>query len=378
MNRAEEIRTVKKLLSQIESGTTDLINTTETSPTNRYLHGDWEREREVLRKFPSVAAPSSALRNAGDFVTTDGPYAPMLVVRQADGAVRAFLNACRHRGAAVATKPCGHQQAFSCPYHGWTYGMNGQLRKVPDEECFSGAALRDLMELPCVEAHGLVWVTPTPGPQPRIEDWLANVAEDLDSLELGSLRVLDRWTRRDPVHWKLAVEGFLEGYHLSRAHANSISKYFLNNQGVYDRFGPHIRYIMAKRSITELAGTDPSTWRLRDHGLMVHSLFPATFVQTLADHVFIHVMWPSAPGEVCKETWFLIPEDSPQSATYWERNRDLAKAAFDEDFDINRQVQRSLDSGIVDHLLFGRNEQALHWLHEGLADAVAGRLRAPV
>ena len=100
----------------------------------------------------------------GDWMTHDYAGVPILLLRRADGSLGAFLNVCRHRGARVA-EGCGSgASSFSCPYHGWTYGLDGALVARPEEASFAAAerATHGLRALPVVEKHGMIWVGPNP------------------------------------------------------------------------------------------------------------------------------------------------------------------------------------------------------------------------
>ena len=94
-----------------------------------------ELERlNVLSTTWQLVARTSQLQNAGDFVATRVAGEPIVVVRGADGTLRAFFNVCRHHAAAVVTQPCGQASILQCPYHGWKYGLDGSLKGMPEFE----------------------------------------------------------------------------------------------------------------------------------------------------------------------------------------------------------------------------------------------------
>ncbi len=108
---------------------------------------DLER-RTVFRRAWQFAGRLDSLRAAGDYITCELPGGePIVVVRGADHALRAFYNVCRHHAAAVVTDPQGSAQQFRCPYHGWTYALDGALKGTPD---FAGVCDFDR------SAHGLI------------------------------------------------------------------------------------------------------------------------------------------------------------------------------------------------------------------------------
>jgi len=134
-------------------------------PVNIYTDsGILENEMaSVFRNHPMVAGHVSSVRDPGTYLLSDWVKFPYVIVRATDGRLRAFLNICRHRGARIVSGngPC--LKAFVCPFHGWSYGLDGQLKGVTkpynfpelDREKFA------LIELPVVERAGLIWIHPT-------------------------------------------------------------------------------------------------------------------------------------------------------------------------------------------------------------------------
>src|ERR1700761_9616221 len=114
-----------------------------------------EAERRMILAEPVIVGHVSQLRQPGDFITHRDCGVPLLVVRQDDGGIKAFVDACRHRGARVCTAASGSAQAFTCPYHGWTYRRDGALLRVPRDGFPNlDTAKSGLVELPCEARHG--------------------------------------------------------------------------------------------------------------------------------------------------------------------------------------------------------------------------------
>src|SRR5207247_2440508 len=121
-------------------------------------------KRVLFRAYPLLVGLSCRVAAPGDWLTDDDSGMPILVVRTGAGTLRAFANVCRHRGARVVDGCGSGKRALSCPYHGWTYGLDGRLIDVPGEEGFAGLSREEhsLRPLPVVEKYGLVWVRPAP------------------------------------------------------------------------------------------------------------------------------------------------------------------------------------------------------------------------
>ena len=161
-----EISLLKTLLHYIDTKTTRMADAPWHNEVTAYTCPErHKREEEILiRKRPLVMGLSCDWPKPGAYRTDDFAGVPILTVRGSDGKLRAFLNVCRHRGAKVA-QGCGSAGAFTCPYHGWTYGSDGVLRGLPEEATsFPGvrAERPGLTPLPLAEKYGMVWVLPTP------------------------------------------------------------------------------------------------------------------------------------------------------------------------------------------------------------------------
>ena len=136
---ADDPTVVQRILDHIDNRTTDLAGSTWREPLENYRSAarfDAELSH-VIRRHPIGFCPSGALPDVGSFLARDAGGIPVIAVRGRDGVVRAFLNACSHRGAQVVCG-AGSAKALVCPYHGWTYGLDGELKAVPHDDGFPG------------------------------------------------------------------------------------------------------------------------------------------------------------------------------------------------------------------------------------------------
>jgi len=149
-----------RVFDHIDNGTTDLGTVQWHEPVEHYTsQSRYEQEIALLRQRPVVFCPSAAISDAGSYISRTAAGTPLLVVRDNDLQVRAFINACRHRGMKVASGE-GCTRTFSCPYHGWTYNLDGSLRGVPGEAAFPDLdkETSGLKEVFAVEKGGLIYV----------------------------------------------------------------------------------------------------------------------------------------------------------------------------------------------------------------------------
>ncbi|MDT5190081.1 MAG: hypothetical protein QOI28_2332, partial [Mycobacterium sp.] len=132
---ASDVEIVHRILAHIDAGTTDEGDAWR-EPVEAYLDtARFADELRLLRSMPSVYVPSAAIPNPGDHVERVAFGVPLFAVRDTDRRARVFRNACRHRGMALVDgQGCSH--ALVCPYHGWTYRLDGSLAHVPHAEGF--------------------------------------------------------------------------------------------------------------------------------------------------------------------------------------------------------------------------------------------------
>jgi len=165
----------------------------------------------------------------GQFFTVEIAGEPIVVVRGSDGVLRAFFNVCRHHAAAVANLPCGTVQLLRCPYHGWTYGLDGSLKGAPE---FAGVCNFDRQANGLVPLRVEIWeqfvfISLDPDAAPLIT-FLGNLTERLSTLGLDQLRFFARKTYTLACNWKVYVDNYLDGgYHVPHMHKglNSVLDY---------------------------------------------------------------------------------------------------------------------------------------------------------
>ncbi|MDP6953630.1 MAG: Rieske (2Fe-2S) protein, partial [Alphaproteobacteria bacterium] len=140
---------IERIFHHIDNKSTDIGDVVWREPVESYTSRErFDAEIALLRKLPVPFCPSAALPEAGSYIARTAALTPLLVVRGDDGVVRAFRNACRHRGMPVAEGE-GCVRGFNCPYHAWAYGLDGSLNFIPAADGFPDVDK---------ESHGLVAV----------------------------------------------------------------------------------------------------------------------------------------------------------------------------------------------------------------------------
>ena len=160
---------------------------------------------------------TSQLPNVGDFFLFDYGNESIIVVRDRDQNINAFLNICRHRGSRICVEHAGNRRVFACPYHAWTYELNGNLRSAremgPNFDTSEFGLLKADIRIFC----GLIFICTSPTP-PSIDLGLAKLGPLVAPFELENLKVAHAATYPVPANWKLAVENYMECYHCAPSH----------------------------------------------------------------------------------------------------------------------------------------------------------------
>ena len=380
LRRGDLVATARRLLRHLEQGTTDQAPTTYAVPVANYLDpARFALEMDqVFRRVPIALALSCELRQPGAYRAESVAGVPVLVTRTASGEARAFLNVCRHRGSELIESGCGQAGRFSCPYHGWTYGNDGRLLAVTDGRTF-GSVDKDglgLTPLPVAERAGFVFGVLTPGAPLDIDAWLGGYRAELEALELGEWHVFSRWELPGP-NWKVAKDGYLEGYHFGTLHETTVGAYVHSNVMVADTYGPHQRLVFPGKTISDLAGQPEETWRPRPHLSPVHALFPNTAIAAAwGPRAMVSQLFPGPTAGESRTVQTVITRRPPDSADAQAAARAESDFYFnvvrDEDYKTAFGVARGLASRANEEFVFGRNELALHHFHRSLDSLLAG------
>ena len=388
-NSQEEIDIIRRTLHYHEAGTTHMEPELLRNPVSHYADPQrLAQEQAILfREFPIIVGHVSQLTSAGDFFTHDETGVPILVTRTRRGSVKAFMNVCRHRGARIVTEADGNATTFSCPYHAWTYDLEGQLRGLRQPAGFADLDKGEhgLVELPAFERYGLIWVRPSVSEAPiSIDAWLAPMAKQLASMDIESLVVHRAWSVELNMGWRIALEGFQESYHFCSAHKQTACSAYLDNQSVFVDHYPHFRHAVPLAKTVELQERAESEWDYRATYMDQNYLFPCNFLQVMTDHVFVHSVIPTGPGKSVFKCIMLVPDAADLSeelqakkARYWEANYNVVRTVFGEDFAIGEGIQQGLTTGVNEHFVIGQFEAGIQLAEKAIDDALGGRLVCP-
>lgn len=375
MIREQLVQIAKRNLEHHRNGTQDQApGIYEVPATNYYDPDRWRAEMAMIfKRLPLVMGFTAELREPGSYKALEAAGVPVLLTRDADGAARAFVNMCSHRGAQIMEEGGGTSRRFTCPYHAWSYDLTGDLVGIYDRADFGDidTSCHGLTPLPVAERAGIIWAGVTPGAGLDIDTHLQGYDQVLDLLHLADTTFVGTNRVAGP-NWKVAYDGYLDLYHLPVLHRNTFGPDF-PNKACYDAWGPHQKVSSPSDRAEKYLDLPADEW-------------PDTAFSSLST-IFPHVSVASfdAGGTIFMVSQ-LFPGDGPDTSMTTqnflavgevddERREEITKTmAFlehvvrDEDYYTGNRIQKAAKTGAKTHFLFGRNEgggQRFHrWVDE--------------
>jgi len=200
-------------------------------PVEAYTSQEWfdQEQRNIFGNSWQFAGFVEDIQDAGDYITVQCGHQNIVIVKGRDQRLRAFHNLCRHRGTQLLRAVGKKQKALTCPYHDWTYDLNGQLISVPEKE----SEFPDL-ELDQICLHkasvdiwrGILWVHPDPNVDP-ITKWFEGCWEHLGPHDPN--RLIEHpdtyYEKIINANWKIVAENYIDVYHLAHLHSNTLQMY---------------------------------------------------------------------------------------------------------------------------------------------------------
>jgi phenylpropionate dioxygenase-like ring-hydroxylating dioxygenase large terminal subunit len=376
MDRDLLIDLTRRALKLTRDKTTDMTPAEYRVGADAYTSAErLAQDRAMLMASPQLVGYASELPRPGTYCTKTVMGRSILLTRVSDGNVRAFDNVCLHRQSQIA-EGCGSARRLACPYHSWTYDLNGNLVGVPGKEGFpeSRSGPARLTELPAAECAGFLWISLDRAGTLDVPAFLGPLAEELESWGIGRWSPLGEKVLDCPINWKLAIDTFAENYHFATVHKNTFATIARSNCTVFDSFGPHHRLVFPLNGIVDLENVPEEQWDPLQNMVVIYALFPNIVLSaTIANGELFRVYPTDVPGRSITVHQNSTPLDlSDESmAAGAAAVFDYAHATVrDEDYALVQRLQANLQSGAREHLVFGRNEPGLQHRHETWAQAV--------
>jgi Rieske 2Fe-2S family protein len=335
----------------------------KTLPGSAYSDPElFAREQELIfERMWFCAASSADIGKAGSFRTVQIGRESILLTRSRKGEARGYFNICRHRGAKLCTQESGEgARSFQCPYHAWTYDLEGKLiaapnlTKMPDIDRFDYG----LRKVHVREWLGYVWVSLAEEPLSFEETVIGDVRTrlgDVESLEhygVEGLALARRITYDVRANWKLIIENFMECYHCATIHpeltevlpefADGLAAQFFVGHGA--EFGEHIEgfTVDGSQGHERLPGVAAD----QDRRYYAVTVRPQVFLNMVPDHVIVHRMYPLAPDHtVVQCDWLFLPEVVEGGADL-SKSVELFHRVNQQDFEACERCQAATNSRV--------------------------------
>jgi len=352
----------------------------------------YQREQEQLfKKCWLNVGHLQEVPKKGDYMVWDLEVlnASVLIVHGKDDQIRAFHNACTHRGNKVA-QGRGNSKGFACGFHGWTFNTEGDLAFVPDETQFFDLDKQclGLKEINCDVWNGAIFINMMEQPRETLADWMSDYDDTLGKFPFEEMELMGCWSADVGVSWKVFVDAFQESYHVGFVHARSVPDGFATKENPYCRVPGFRLYdyhraatcpanpkhnlwpsedVAMKQGMMSLTGggvtaeTYPGTnpQAIPDFGFDINVIFPNFFQDVSNGWFFSYNFWPTAHNRTLWQVkLFTLKPKPPADLVAAELTKIVLRDAIREDLNTMESTQQGLDSKAIDTVMLSDQELA--------------------
>jgi phenylpropionate dioxygenase-like ring-hydroxylating dioxygenase large terminal subunit len=361
------------------------VATAHGLPNRHYTDPEWfetEKDRVFFDNWAAIGFAKDVPGN-GDAMPVGFLGQPLVIVRGRDGKVRVFQNICRHRGMILVRQPGHIRGAIRCPYHSWSYDLDGTLKATPHVggPGHNTHEAIDRGTLGLIEVRSHIWRDVV----------FVNISGDAESFETVHADVLERWKEFDhplvhsgpdssfelnvKTNWKLAVENYCESYHLPWVHPglNSYSRledhYHIEEPGAFSGQGTRV-YRQLQGEAGEVFADAPDLSKKWDTAAEYISLYPNVLLGVHRDHSFAIILEPVSTSETVEHVEIYYHDDSavtPEFASLRARNTAQWKTVFEEDIFVVEGMQQGrnavhFDGGRFSPVMDSPTHMFHHWV----------------
>lgn len=408
IEHTKQVEILRELIRQVDEGVNVDAGVMYKNPTSVYrcpeiAAQEWD---VMFQNHPQMIGLTADLPEPGSFLTTDDFGTPVLATRDSKGRFRAFLNSCRHRGARLSDEPRGTSKKFMCPFHNWAYSTDGKLTGIPQAKHFGeiDKSCHGLIELPSEEKYGLLFVHPKPDGKLDVDTLLGDLAPEIAQWRFDERVVYQAETVIEKqLNWKLANDTFGETYHFSKLHRETLGQVFHSDVLHYEVFGRNHRFVIATVALDSMKSRPEKDWNLLHAANPLYFIYP-NIQFSISDGVIDLVKiypHPQQPGRSItrishyateesleafrqlKEQGVNLDAENVYDAGNFSERRDeptpyfleastevFASTIEQQDYLMGEHQQIAAENGTLEHVLFGRNEPALHHYHRTFREAL--------
>lgn len=327
-----------------------------------------------------AVAPQFELSGPKRYLTFDGAGLAVLLVKDAGQTVRAFVNSCRHRGTRLAdgSGRCGQVR---CPYHGWSWNLDGSVKHIPGAEGFGtlNPERLGLEPLRTESAWGFHWVSADPG-APPLREYLGALDAHVSPYRLQEFVPLRNDTIELPCNWKAMYDNVFELYHLGSVHRRSIGPLVAGGRQDVEYVGDHMTMVARIADHPLRRWLDRRTTRggpypaAEDGRLRRTFVFPNFLINTLPSSATVYSVWPDGPTR-CRLRRIFMKRRGARGLEWLRAHatRLASQWIFAEDRPIMAAFQQGANAAPQRRHLLHESEGTLAHFHGGIDRWVAGR-----
>jgi len=351
----------------------------------------YDDEREKIWWGDWVCAGrAEEIPNPGDYSTYDIAGESIFVTRNEEGDLRAFYNVCSHRGTKFVDDGSGHaRKAFKCPYHAWTYDLNGKLIGTPNvqEDEYFDRSKHPLHEVAVDTYAGFMFVNMTlGGPQRTLMDAISDGSETMTVFErfkMDELRVGVRIVYEVEANWKIIVENYNECLHCPTVHPELVQVVPLfrfgevwddsvRDDGVLMRDGATSFTMSGASTLPKFPGLEPE-----DYGAYYGTFeFPNLMLNMHPDCVMYYIGFPKGPNHTTVVSEYLFRPETIESPDFDPKPVvDLWDTISKQDWEITARAQTGVGSRAYTTGIYPRQDRFLYWFNEEYRQAMGRELQ---
>jgi len=332
-----------------------------TLPTFMYLKEDILalENKTILEKSWQLVGHTSQLKKPGDHIIADISNKPIIVVRNKNNQLNAFINVCRHRGGPLAYEN-GHSSMLVCKYHGWTYSLDGELKVAPEMESTPNFDICQF-HLPKVRMavwQDLIFVNLNPESNvPSIENILQGISENILPIRLDQMQYSHRDLYHIKCNWKVYMDNYLEGYHLPMVHPelNKLLDYRSYQTTLHNWYSYQFSPLEKVDNPSNFYGQGKAHY---------YCVFPNMMLNIMPGRLQTNLITPiNATETIVAFDYYYTDLESATTKKFIQQDLALSDEIQQEDIQICEQVQKGLQSGSYEkgRLNMKREKGVLHF-----------------